>query len=145
LKVCCICKEEKALTEFSIRRRSRDGLLECCKACNAERARRYRAANPSAFRDYSLQAKYGISEADYRLILEAQQGGCAICHGPPNGNPHSSGKIHFHVDHDHETGEVRSLLCSKCNTALGLLDEDQARIRQMLVYLEMFSAKMVSV
>ena len=53
----------------------------------------------------------GVTDADYTRMLEAQGGGCAIC-----GNPPKSRRLH--VDHDHRTGQVRGLLCFRCNRAL---------------------------
>ncbi|MFN8036229.1 MAG: endonuclease domain-containing protein [Acidimicrobiia bacterium] len=53
---------------------------------------------------------------DFDRLLENQRGACAICHASPD-------DIQFHVDHDHETGEVRGLLCMRCNNALGLFRE----------------------
>jgi Recombination endonuclease VII len=55
--------------------------------------------------------------AKYEALLESQAGVCAICGRPPKP------KAPLHVDHDHETGDPRGLLCVRCNNALGLLDE----------------------
>jgi hypothetical protein len=53
----------------------------------------------------------GVSDADYEALLAAQGGGCAICDHPPRTR-------RLHVDHDHKTGEIRGLLCHRCNRAL---------------------------
>ena len=53
----------------------------------------------------------GVTDADYARMLEAQGGGCAICGTPPKSR-------RLHVDHDHKTGNVRGLLCYRCNRAL---------------------------
>jgi DNA-directed RNA polymerase subunit RPC12/RpoP len=55
--------------------------------------------------------KYGIKQADYERMLEAQGGVCAICKKPPK-------KIHLNVDHDHKTKRIRGLLCPNCNRRL---------------------------
>lgn len=55
-------------------------------------------------------------------MLAAQQGRCAICGREPR-----SGK-HLHVDHDHDTGRVRGLLCFSCNAAIGQLHHDVDRV-----------------
>lgn len=60
-------------------------------------------------RDY--QRKYGISVEQYEAILRDQGGVCAICERPPKTR-------RLHVDHDHKTGEIRGLLCYRCNRAL---------------------------
>jgi len=53
----------------------------------------------------------GVTDAEYARLLEAQGGGCAICGNPPKTR-------RLHVDHDHRTGQVRGLLCHRCNRAL---------------------------
>lgn len=70
-------------------------------------------------RDRCLQRLYGITLREYDLMLELQEGGCAICGMTPEKN----GK-RLAVDHDHETGKVRELLCSRCNKTLGTLNDD---------------------
>jgi len=59
--------------------------------------------------------QYDPTEAQYNELASK---GCAICSGPPRGR----GRYHF--DHDHETGEFRGLLCTKCNTALGQFNDN---------------------
>jgi hypothetical protein len=63
-------------------------------------------------------------------MLAEQNGGCAICGGKPDGTRRTK----LCVDHCHDTGTVRSLLCHNCNCALGLLGEDPIRIQTMLDY-----------
>lgn len=64
-------------------------------------------------------------------MLREQGGGCAVCGGEPGGRWKN-----FAVDHDHETGAVRGLLCLACNRAIGLLEDDSSRIRKIADYLE---------
>ncbi len=80
-----------------------------------EKNRRWRAAHPNADIEGHLKRKYGMTVADYDAMLVAQDGGCAICGGQPNGR----WKHKFHVDHDHATGKVRGLLCHRCNMMVG--------------------------
>lgn len=76
-----------------------------------------------------LQRKYGITVEDYELMLERQDGGCAICGAGP-------GKRRLHVDHDHESEVVRALLCGDCNTGIGKFDENPELLRRAAAYLE---------
>jgi len=74
--------------------------------------------------------RYGISVQEYEELLDAQAGGCALC-----GGTHRSGR-RLHVDHDHETGRVRGLLCYPCNQAVGRLwptrsSREVARLREL--------------
>ncbi len=74
-----------------------------------------------------LKRTFGLTLEDYDRMLAEQDGGCAICGDPP-------GTTALHVDHCHETGEVRGLLCFRCNSALGNLRDDPDIITLALVY-----------
>jgi Recombination endonuclease VII len=78
---------------------------------------RRRPDRKRADRNGHLMRKFGITVEEYERMLEEQGGGCAICHAPPP----DSGSLH--VDHDHKTGQVRALLCVKCNNAIGAFGE----------------------
>ena len=73
--------------------------------------------------------KYGLDEEGYQKLLHRQGGVCAICQGPPNGKGHR-----YHVDHDHRTGRVRGLLCSRCNTMIGHALENPDILRAGATY-----------
>lgn len=74
--------------------------------------------------------QYNLSIEGYESLLQKQNGTCAVCN-----RKYVTSKS-FDVDHDHKTGEVRGLLCNRCNTSLGLLQDDPALIRRLLTYLE---------
>ncbi len=61
--------------------------------------------------------KYGITSEKYDFLFQQQGGKCAICKSVSIGR-------HLSVDHDHKGGGVRGLLCIKCNTGLGMLNDD---------------------
>ncbi len=82
----------------------------------------------SSTRKYKL-AQYGITPEEYDQRLSEQKGVCAICF-----EPCSSGRA-LAVDHDHASGEVHGLLCTKCNLGLGFLNDDPARMRSAQKYL----------
>ena len=91
---------------------------------HSEVTRRWQIANPEKHaankRRASLKA-YGITPEDYDRMLEEQGGRCAMCRtDDPGGH---GGVKHFHVDHDHETGVVRGLLCDTCNRGLGTYEK----------------------
>lgn len=77
-----------------------------------------------------MRRAYGLEPADFQALLDAQGGKCAICGGGRNG----PGK-RLHVDHCHNSKKVRGLLCAKCNTAVGLLDDDPHRADRLAEYL----------
>lgn len=72
--------------------------------------------------------KYGITREGYKALLAEQEGRCYICH--------TSVGNELRVDHDHKTGKVRKLLCSNCNSAIGLMQEDGTRLHAAADYLE---------
>lgn len=78
-----------------------------------------------------IKKLYGMSPNDFMLMLRKQNGQCAICMIELK-------EKNTHIDHNHTTGDVRALLCNKCNQAIGLFDEDAARIKVAIRYLEKF-------
>lgn len=94
------------------------------------RIRRWPGAPDGVDRDvaYRLWAKYGLTVANYDALLRKQRGCCAICKRKPKGGRKLA------VDHCHDSGMVRGLLCARCNTALGQLRDDPNIIKAMLDY-----------
>lgn len=75
--------------------------------------------------------QYGISVSDYNEMFSNQNGCCAIC-GKPEKLHHSR----LHIDHDHKTGIVRGLLCSKCNQGIGLFNDNIDLLQSAYNYLK---------
>jgi len=100
---------------FRKSKNGRNGLSSKCKVCD----RMYQ-------KDNDLRKKYNISLEDYASMHDTQDGRCAICFKRDT-------KM-LAVDHDHQTGQVRELLCQKCNMALGLIDEDIDIMFMMIEY-----------
>ena len=78
-----------------------------------------------------LKRKYNLSIEEYDALLEAQNNSCKVCGTHAKNN--LKGKLY--VDHCHITGKVRGMLCMKCNSALGLLNDDKELIKKLLDYL----------
>lgn len=145
-KLCSRCGKTKPLNKFSKDASTKDGYQRWCKACHSKYARQhydehkeekseyghqYRAGRKEEIVGYALQRTYGITLAEYDTMLIAQGGGCAICGRSPEENGRRLG-----VDHDHETGEVRGLLCGNCNQGIGFFKDDTGRLRSAANYLE---------
>ena len=118
-KWCSRCESHKPVDDFYINKGVQSGLAVYCKPCEAEYKWGWR-----------IEQLYGITKADYERMLEAQGGVCAICGGldPKTGRRLS-------VDHDHETGEVRGLLCGPCNRGVGLLGDTREKVQRVVTYL----------
>ncbi|WP_442928074.1 endonuclease VII domain-containing protein [Microbacterium sp. MMO-23] len=83
---------------------------------------------------YLLWEKYRIRESEYFKLLAQQGGVCAICGGPPKGQGEANGR--YSVDHDHETGRVRGLLCSPCNSGIGHMKDSPELLLRAAKYLD---------
>lgn len=75
--------------------------------------------------------KYGLTADDWFALLEVQENRCGICRADSAG-----GKGLWHIDHCHETGRVRGLLCHQCNVGLGNFKDDPGLLRTAIAYLE---------
>ena len=129
MKTCNECGQKKDRSEFYPGQGH-------CKKCNVARNKRWRQANPEAHRLAYVRGHvrrlYGLSWQDYTELFDRQKGRCALC-----GSEHALLDLGgLCVDHDHETGRVRGLLCKGCNSALGALGDTIPAIRRVLSYLE---------
>lgn len=138
----------KVITIAPKRLSNRALLYECeCKACGGTHLRNakqlkhstkahecpeYRAPNWSGFtrEDAIMRRQYGISLEQFEELLDHQGGGCALC-----GKSLDAMNRRMNVDHCHETGEVRGILCTGCNTGLGHLGDNIEGLQKALAYL----------
>jgi hypothetical protein len=141
VKVCKKCGLEKPREAFGPHGVAKNGVKSECRACEAARAREYRAADKervSAINRRSLlKTRYGMTEKVFSMLLEAQDHCCAIC-GTDDPGGRGDG---FVVDHCHDTGKIRGLLCTSCNTGLGLFKDDANALSKAIEYLEDGGAK----
>jgi hypothetical protein len=99
-----------------------------CRECHKKQCMVRWHSRPQLDRQASRSYKYGITADDFKQMFETQQGKCAICNEEPKT------KRGLHVDHDHETGKVRGLLCHGCNVALGSF-KDVTLLNKAIEYL----------
>jgi hypothetical protein len=123
-----------------------------CRACVSERRRvryldpvyaadrakwhrEYRERNRDAKalvnRAWRLRDIYGMTEADFVALLAEQGGRCRLCK-----TDNSRDRRPWHIDHCHQTGRVRGILCAPCNKGLGMMGDDPAMLRRAAAYLE---------
>lgn len=140
MKQCTKCNEVKPLSEFYRATASLDGYFSQCKTCQHayQRATR-KPRNPTEQKSAHLKRTFNLTRDEYDAMRQAQTGLCASCGRPETRTNLRNGDVlDLAVDHDHVTGQVRALLCSSCNIALGLLQDDPERIEQLLRYIQRF-------
>ena len=135
MKKCPKCKTEKPLTEFWKNKAMTDGFQCWCKDCwkvitTARRNGPNREVELRQRRNRHIVNKYGITIDEYESILNEQGGVCAIC---KQKNPTKIREMA--LDHNHDTGQVRGILCENCNRGLGLFKENQEYLNSAIEYL----------
>lgn len=127
-KRCPSCEEWLAVEKFGKHASTTDGLSKRCRNCE---------------RKADLKRNFHLTVEQYKEMLHAQGGCCAICSNPPDGDKWLA------VDHDHaccpEKGKscgqcVRALLCGNCNTAIGMMSDDAERLEAAATYLRKYAA-----
>jgi hypothetical protein len=129
-------KNSEALRQYQRDYRAALTQEEKSAICEKKKLARHKrvAANPVANSDRQrvnrLRQKYQMTEAEWWELFDRQGCACAICKEPEPG-----GKG-WHVDHCHDTGAVRGILCMRCNTGIGMLRDSPAIVRRAVDYLE---------
>ena len=95
-----------------------------------QRHKRYKEEHKKELRQHFVQKKYGLSPEEYDAMLKAQDNKCAIC------KKQFKDTKHIHIDHDHTTGKVRGILCSYCNTMLGMAHDNLEILQEGINYLK---------
>lgn len=139
---CCDCGKLKEESEFPFDvvqgERKRHNQCYLCKRLHRDERRAKTSAGPSDWqlqqRDKYLQRTYGITLDQYRVMLAEQNGVCAICRQPET-RKQEGYIIALAVDHDHETGKIRGLLCARCNTGLRFFRSDSNLFHRALEYI----------
>lgn len=129
---CSECGQFKPWAEFHTRRDLSTGHASNCKSCRKRRTR-INIENGS-IRNQELKRKYGIGPGIYQQIVTEQGDCCAIC-GTTEKKVSRGHARYWSIDHDHRTGEVRGLLCQRCNTILGLADDNIGTLENAILYL----------
>ena len=104
-----------------------------CKKCSAEKTKAYLASlsnDVKSLRGHTagIKHRYGVTRTEWDTMFARQGGKCAICGKPQNGR-------RLDVDHNHETGQVRQLICSQCNAGLGMLKDNTNLVNAASSYL----------
>ena len=153
LKICTVCGLPRPVDSFYKRYYRKDRskyytesrCVTCLKEIFKTWALKKAVVDPTYERNRQRRRRlgyYGMSPADYDAKFAAQGGKCAICRQPETHTYHGAIR-NLSVDHDHETGEVRDLLCHYCNALIGLGREDTAILHTAIAYLDRFQRPQV--
>lgn len=148
-KFCNKCQTLKPISEFCKYKEGskRKGYRYACKKCLTALANSWKSKNKEKYDKYregyvnnpetkkrakfnSIKHEYGLSKDEWYKILKSQGNCCALC-------KESSDELTFYqVDHCHETGKIRGILCRRCNLVLGCAKDKIETIKNALIYLK---------
>lgn len=143
-KKCSVCSEEKLISSdfYTTKQKGRPHptVSAMCKKChNAKHRKKYleesiedRKKRQEWMRRGHLSRKYGLTTEEFSAMILKQQNKCKICECDLD-DPQ--------IDHDHDTGKIRGLLCRPCNMSLGLLKENPQTLRNMITYINDYLPK----
>ena len=141
---CSVCYRVKSRSEFGARKGSKSGLHSYCLECGRVKKREEYlriTRNKRTHEDFKrrnkeqrLKRTYGLTVEQYNYLVETQNNLCAICSTDLGDCPL--------VDHDHNTGKVRGLLCHPCNTGISMLKDNENNLLSAIAYLKKGEAKL---
>lgn len=136
-KPCAACHDVKPLEEFHVDKTKKSGRTSTCKKCACTRSRQFYPDNKPRMLDvnyrWHLKNKYGITWEEKEEIFRLQGYKCGAC---GSSFPKNTKHKRWAVDHDHDTGEVRGILCCNCNAALGMADNSIEIFQALIRYLK---------
>lgn len=143
-KICSKCKKKKFTNKFYKQKRGKYGRSSICKICKRKysqtpkrksKAKQYRKSiRGQLSRQREILKRHNITLAEYDQMFKNQNGVCAICN-----LPEINGRLS--IDHNHQTGKIRGLLCRSCNVLLGYLEriKNDGFIKKAEKYLRNYS------
>lgn len=154
------CKNGHEYTEKNTRF-GKDEKTKFCRTCHNVAQQKWRQENPEKWKATHTKARkkwerkqtvivgrhwqqelhtirrYGIDHEQYKNLFAAQNGVCAICFRPETEIDKRTNEIKsLHIDHNHDTKEIRGLLCGKCNKGIGHFEDVAASLKSAICYLE---------
>ncbi|GAG47941.1 unnamed protein product [marine sediment metagenome] len=146
IKICSKCKQNKFISDFGVQNDRKSGRRSACKDCDAitqkkrrkenpdkyiKATRRWQLQNPDKVRNAKLIRTFGITLEQYNEMFNEQNGCCVIC-----GKHQSELKLSLAVDHNHDGGNIRQLLCNHCNLILGLVQDNISLLEEFIKYVK---------
>lgn len=132
MKKCNGCGETKTLeTHFW------KGQTLCIECAKDRQKTRWASRTPKKRLEQHLKYKYDLTINELTAALEKQNGGCAICEEVlPDLLVYNNRRRGYAIDHNHETGEFRGILCLKCNSMLGMAKDSSDLLEKASAYLK---------
>ena len=121
-KICCSCKREFGIASFLKSSREKTGYTNVCKECNRNYKQKWRTTKKEHLKKYRALYLYNLSEEQFKN-LEQKCYGCGT-------------QTNLVIDHCHSTEEVRGVLCSPCNLALGHIKDNTKTLENLISYLK---------
>ena len=131
MKTCTQCKIEQAEEDFYVDKYATSGRRPICRLCCLAYQQKHKDKDPEGFykkwKHNRVRRDYNLSPEEYETFLTEQDNKCQICETrePP-----------LAIDHCHDTGKVRGLLCRKCNLGLGMFKDDFKLVSKAASYLD---------
>ena len=131
---CKKCSITQPLSEFYKTTDRKCGHKTICKTCikASPASEKQKAYMREYSKDYHLKRSYGLSREEHNQLLIKQNHKCAIC----GIDEKEAFRSKLYVDHCHESGKIRELLCHNCNASLGLLKESILTLTKAIAYLD---------
>lgn len=126
MKKCSGCNKTFLLDNFHKDSSKKSGYHSYCKICRAVKGRVQK-----------MQRRYGMSVEEYEFLLVSQNSVCYICKNPET----RKNAINLSVDHDHESGRVRGLLCNDCNVGISRFKDSPELLVEAAQYLKDFASR----
>ena len=131
MKICPTCKESKPLQDYW---KSQYSCIPCTKE---KQKNRWASRSPKKRLHQHLKYKYGVTEEQLMETLHKQGNACAICKEPlPDLLVYENRRRGYAIDHNHDSGEFRGVLCTSCNALLGMAKDNKDILLAAIDYLE---------
>ena len=136
-KVCQLCNSSKPLENYHKNKQIKDGKHTICKECNIQKSKKWRVDNPEKAKTLNYRKKYNLTYEQVGELRLKCGYRCEICDINEAQAPRGS----LFVDHCHETGEVRGMLCLNCNNLLGSAKDQVGVLSNAMQYLKSTSQR----
>ena len=121
-KQCISCKSEKVITSFVKSSKNKTGYINVCKDCYRDYKHKWRTTKKEHIREYRALYNYSLSKEEFKNLDKK----CFSC----------GSEEKLAIDHCHDSGKVRGVLCSACNLALGLVKDNINTLSNLIKYIQ---------